>query len=262
MLENKNNNCDFENKDESSKVGKYTKGFYFAFAICLITMVSAAFLTYSSVSGFLTPDEIKTTAPSEPTVNQKVVADITGVTEKATEITTEKSTQAENTTEATTQITTDTQETTQSSTQTDDVKLNINKKLQYPVSEEIIKEYSNSSPVYSKTLKDWRVHNAVDYKAVKNTTVNSIDNGIVAEITSDSMYGTTIAIEHNSGFTAYYSSVKPAENLVQGSHVSIGDVIGVIDTIPCESKDGLHLHLAVMKNGKYINPQSLFENEN
>ncbi len=276
-------NNDFDNNDyhddnfdypddelETKSKKKYSKGFYFAFAICLITMVSAAFLTYTSVSDFLTADDMSqlenSTSPQE---NEEADVDIKGV-EKDTEVVTENVTSAltEYTTQAPTQAQTASvnnstqisEESTQNTTESNTVALTIDKELQRPVLGEIIKQYSDSTPVYSNTLKDWRVHNAVDYKAEKGETVNSIDDGVILEITSDSMYGTSIVVEHNSGFTAYYANVNPKEKIVQGAYVSMGDVLGTIDEIPCESSDGMHLHLTVMKDGAYVNPELLFVN--
>ena len=264
LIQDDDYNSFYEETDVKKAGGKYSKGFYIAFAICLITMVSAAFLTYTSVSNFLSPDDItKIDKPQSSNDNKEADVDVKGVekeTQKETELITEEVTQT--VTQAET-INSNYEEQSEATTQTETTTEEIiaNKNLNRPVLGKIIKEYSNSTPVYSNTLKDWRVHNAVDYKAKKGENVNAIDDGVVLEITSDSMYGTTIVVEHNSGFVAYYSNVKPTENIMQGTHISTGDVLGKIEEIPCEKSDGYHLHLVTKKDGECFNCEKLFKDD-
>ncbi len=73
------------------------------------------------------------------------------------------------------------------------------------------------------------------------------------------MYGTIISIEHNSGFIANYSNVTPKEGLSQGSVVALGEELGIIQEIPCEKEQGIHLHLEIIKDDGAIDPMTLFE---
>ena len=80
------------------------------------------------------------------------------------------------------------------------------------------------------------------------------------EIKKDSLLGTTVTVEHNSGFTAYYCGVEPGENITEGAHVCVGEVLGTLAEIPGESKDEPHLHLEIKIDGKTVNPSEVLNN--
>ena len=42
--------------------------------------------------------------------------------------------------------------------------------------------------------------------------------------------------------------------------ITKGDVLSNVGGIPCESKDGIHLHVAVRVNGSYVDPLSVISN--
>lgn len=264
MLNDKDN---FDDKNEIKeqtdveKKKKYSKGFYIAFTFCLLAMAAAAYITYSSVTEYMQPQPLTEISTSAKQNEKKAGANLSGVEKDSSQ--TQKDALSIQETEPETQLAeTAAKPDNEAATQPTDAAAESNQaELKFPAGKEVVKNYSDSTPVYSKTLKDWRVHNAVDFKAENGSTINAIDDGIVLEITTDGMYGTTIAIEHNSGFTAYYSNVKPQENIAQGSHVSVGDVLGAVQEIPCEKSDGAHLHIAVMQNGESINPLSLLNKE-
>ena len=44
-----------------------------------------------------------------------------------------------------------------------------------------------------------------------------------------------------------------------GDTVKAGQKIGTVGTTPCESADDPHLHFAVKKSGKWIDPLTIFE---
>lgn len=127
----------------------------------------------------------------------------------------------------------------------------------YPCSKEIIKDYSNEDPVYSKTLKDWRAHCGTDFAAEQGSSIKSITNGIVKDIYEDSLLGKTIVIDHNNGLTAYYSGFGDTVLVNKDDQIEAGKEIGSINDIPSEALDGYHLHLSIKKDNKYINPMDV-----
>ncbi len=109
--------------------------------------------------------------------------------------------------------------------------------------------------VYNKTLKQWRTHNGVDFMVEKGTEVKAVLGGKVAKIQNTTLEGTVITIEQNDGVTAYYKSLSNEAKVKEGDTVKAGDVIGSVDnSMSIEKNEGVHLHLEMMKDGKYLDP--------
>ncbi len=106
-------------------------------------------------------------------------------------------------------------------------------------------------------MNDWRVHEGIDLAAEQGSKVKSITNGKVKEIYNDSLYGTTMVIEHEGSFVAYYSGLGETTLVNANDAVEAGQEIASINDIPCEAADGYHLHLAIKKDGKFINPKEI-----
>jgi murein DD-endopeptidase MepM/ murein hydrolase activator NlpD len=65
--------------------------------------------------------------------------------------------------------------------------------------------------------------------------------------------GRTVKIKHDNGFTAIYCHLKGFSVKV-GERVEHGARLGGVNTTGYST--GNHLHFALMKNGRYVNPQS------
>lgn len=126
-----------------------------------------------------------------------------------------------------------------------------------PVTGEVIKGYSESELVYSKTYGDMRIHLGLDIKAGSGTAVKASGDGKVLGIAKDPLYGTMVTIDHGNGITGLYCGLNESVKVKKGQVVAAGENIGAIGTVPCESSDEAHLHLAFKENDKYISPLSL-----
>lgn len=126
-----------------------------------------------------------------------------------------------------------------------------------PVGGAITKDYSMTGLVYSRTMGDWRVHNGLDISANKGEVVKSAAEGTVAGIMTDPLYGTTVVINQNDGLMVYYRGLSEDTAVRQGENISAGTTIGTVGDIPCESGDGSHLHIEVMRNNEYVNPSEV-----
>lgn len=126
-----------------------------------------------------------------------------------------------------------------------------------PVAGEIIKKFSNKELQYSATYKDMRIHTAIDIACEKNTAVSSCADGKVTSIETNAAYGNTVTIEHANGIITKYCALNNVTVKV-GQSVASGDIIGNVNTVPCESADQAHLHFEVLKEGKLIDPTTLF----
>lgn len=124
-----------------------------------------------------------------------------------------------------------------------------------PLGDKVSAAYSASVPVYNSTLKDWRVHNAVDFTGVKGDRVASIAAGKVTSVTQDTLYGTVVVIDHGNGLIARYCGLAEEGCAESGNILKAGETIGYLDNVPCESADAtVHLHFETTVNGKSENP--------
>ena len=119
--------------------------------------------------------------------------------------------------------------------------------------------FSGDELVKSKTLDDWRIHPGVDIKGELGSDVRAITDGTVKNVTTDSMMGNTVTVEHKDGITSIYANLSDDIKLKAGDAVKNGDVIGKVgNSALAECMEEPHLHLEVKKDGKSIDPLSLF----
>lgn len=124
-----------------------------------------------------------------------------------------------------------------------------------PVEGKIIKNYSETELQYSATYGDMRIHNGADIACKQGTAVSACGDGTVKEITNDSLLGTTVTIEHLNGITIKYAALDDV-GVKSGDKVKMGDIIGVVTTVPAECNDESHLHIEALKDGKSVSPLS------
>lgn len=123
---------------------------------------------------------------------------------------------------------------------------------------DILNKYSGNKPVKSKTMGDWRLHTGVDYSAEEGTTVKASGDGTVSKVYTDDMWGTTVEIEHPNSVTTIYSSLAENVFVKKGQKVESGQAIAKVgNTAKVELSENSHLHFAVKKNGKYVDPESI-----
>ena len=127
-----------------------------------------------------------------------------------------------------------------------------------PFGSEIIKDYSNMNPVYSKTMGDWRTHNGIDFSGEAGGAVVAIGYGEVIAIFDDAIFGTCVLIDHGNGVTAKYCGLnKDTLTVQENSSVDMEAVIGYLGEIPGEKMEGAHLHFEITHNGEIVEPLEL-----
>jgi murein DD-endopeptidase MepM/ murein hydrolase activator NlpD len=127
-----------------------------------------------------------------------------------------------------------------------------------PFGNQIIKDYSNMNPVYSKTLGDWRTHNGIDFSGEAGSAVVAISYGEVISIYEDTLFGTCVLIDHGNGVTAKYCGLnKDTLNVKEHSSVNSEDIIGYLGEVTCEKQEGAHLHFEITHNGEIDEPLEL-----
>lgn len=126
-------------------------------------------------------------------------------------------------------------------------------KFVLPVDNKIITAFSGDELVYNLTMGDWRTHNGIDIKATRDTAVKACCDGTVKKIYNDGMLGWVIEVE-TEDFTTRYCGLAEKVFVKEGERVNQGDSLGKVGEIPLESATDSHLHLEIVKNGNYQNP--------
>ncbi|NLN82142.1 MAG: M23 family metallopeptidase [Clostridiales bacterium] len=220
------------NFDKGNKKKSAFNGFYLALAICLVAVGGVAVTTFiSAMRGVETDKKGKSENPAVATTNptKPVGQVVTNIPDDRTS--TPKSTA------------------TSVSTSTTAARADL---FILPLTNQVIRAYSNSKPVFSPTMNDWRVHNGVDFAGSTNQTVKALADGTIASISKDTIWGDVVLIDHGYGIQSRYCGVNTS--LKKGAKVKVGDEIGKITVIPCETSDPPHLHLEIMVNNEYVNP--------
>lgn len=228
-----------------------SKGFYIALGVCLIAVGVAAWTTYDSVVNYASPNEGTTSSAVTQHTNETVsgikVFGSDSVSSSALPSKAEPSSAPSKVTStAPVKATVPAKQTTASVLT-----------YTYPVGKDVLQKYSGENPVYSKTMKDWRVHTGVDFSAKLGDTVKAVADGTVKKVYTDDLNGNTVVIMHGNVET-YYCGLNEM-SVKKGATVKQGQKIGTVGTTAFESTDAAHLHLTMIKNGKYIDPLSIIK---
>lgn len=125
----------------------------------------------------------------------------------------------------------------------------------WPVSGEIERGYTVEALAYDVTMADWRTHDGVDILAQQGEVVVAAGDGEVVSVKQDDLYGTTVVIDHGSGVKTTYSNLAQTPTVSEGDSVKAGDVIGSVGkSAICEIGQGSHLHFAMSRDGKSVDP--------
>ncbi len=99
-------------------------------------------------------------------------------------------------------------------------------------------------------------HYGVDYAAPTGTPIMSIGDGKVVMLKRDAANGRIIKVRHNSVYSSAYAHMNSfASGMKVGARVRQGQVIGYVGSTGRAT--GPHLHFAMYRNGKYVNPRKV-----
>jgi murein DD-endopeptidase MepM/ murein hydrolase activator NlpD len=102
-----------------------------------------------------------------------------------------------------------------------------------------------------------RYHAAVDLAAPQGTAVNAAMDGTVSAVGYDNNLGNYIIINHYGGFQTTYAHLS-ATAVRKGDQVKQGTRIGAVGSTGYST--GPHLHFAVYRNGRAVNPLDFLSN--
>ncbi len=114
-----------------------------------------------------------------------------------------------------------------------------------------------TTPVFSETLNEWKVHTGIDIMCEAGANVYASEAGTVSAIYSDPMFGHTVEISHEGNIKTRYSNLDPSKEISfkVGDTVSSGDLIGVVgDSSISELAIEPHVHFELMVGGVKMNP--------
>lgn len=233
-------NTEEAEQEEQSRKGLFVgRGFYTVLAICLLAVVGVAAATFvdnrdsiplDTAQGETTaaPTRVVSAAPSTTTAAAAAAAPTAApMTDSAAEKTTAAQTTAAEKTSAL---------------------------FILPLSNDILTPFC-SEPVFNETMGDYRTHTAVDFGGKENQTVRALAQGTVTDVSEDAMWGHCLTLDHGGGITSRYCGVTTA--LKTGDSVQVGDEIGSLSGVPCESLLAPHLHLELYKNGEAVDACAL-----
>lgn len=127
-----------------------------------------------------------------------------------------------------------------------------------PMSGDISFDFSDSVPVFSPTMEDWRTHLGVDVLGELGEEVLAVADGTVTNVWEDPFMGMCISIEHSGNAVSVYKNLakEVADGIVIGCAVKAGDVIGCVgETAMNEIAQEPHLHYELSVDGKIVDPK-------
>lgn len=124
----------------------------------------------------------------------------------------------------------------------------------FPLNNAVSKNYSKDELVKNSTTGDWRIHKGIDIKGASGDRINAVSDGVVTELVDSALWGTVVTVDHDNGYVAKYCGLRKNSTVKPGDEIKSGDKIGLLDEIPLEKDDGIHLHFELYKDGKAISP--------
>ena len=131
-----------------------------------------------------------------------------------------------------------------------------------PVNGEISIDFSDTVPVFSETLNDYRTHLGVDISANLGDEVLAVASGVVTNVWDDPFMGTCVSIEHSGNAVSIYKNLDPdvADGIIIGASVEGGDLIGAVgESAMNELASEPHLHYELKVNGTHVDPKKFFK---
>ena len=130
-----------------------------------------------------------------------------------------------------------------------------NEDMDWPVSGEVVMDFSVERLVYDVTLDQYRTNDNICIAAAVGEQVKASADGIVRSIDNTREMGNSIVIEHGNGWFTTYSQLQNGILVNEGDVVNAGQVIGGVGEPSIYSTLlGSHLSFKVVKDDAAVNP--------
>ena len=126
-----------------------------------------------------------------------------------------------------------------------------------PVSGVVSKGFSDTVPVFSETMNDYRVHPGVDIAGESGEAVLAAADGTVGAIWDDPLMGKCMNIVHDGGFVSTYKGLSEIipDGIELGVSVKAGQPVAALgETALIEVAGEPHLHFELTAAGVPVDP--------
>lgn len=225
------------------------KGFYMILMLCLLAIAVAAYVLFATPSS---------TEQQDPLDGYLYEADESVTASDAIDRVPAMDTTPEKTEEETEEEVSEEEASEETISAEEEVEAAAALTFTPPMNGEVSRAFSGDTLAYDETTGDWRTHEAADYAGKQGDAVCAIAAGTVVEIGDDAIYGKYVVLSHAQDMTSRYAGLDDI-SVSEGDNVSGGSQIAVLgEPMPLEQEQGVHLHLAVTKEGEAIDPEELY----
>lgn len=133
--------------------------------------------------------------------------------------------------------------------------------LGWPLSGNVVKNYSDDKLVYFETLGQFKTNPCIFIAGEKGSPIVAAANGIITEVKKEDKTGHTLVMDIGGGYTLTYGQI--GEVCVKiGDYVEAGQELAKLATVTKYYRlEGDHLYFRVQKDGQNVNPMTLIRNE-
>lgn len=133
-------------------------------------------------------------------------------------------------------------------------------KMAWPVSGNVLMEYSTEALIYDETLDQYRANDSMSIGAASGEAVVAAAAGTVKSIGQNDRLGNYVVISHGNGLETTYGQLQEAVDVVVDETVSKGETIGyVADPTWYSLALGTHVEFQVTLEGKPVDPTLYLE---
>jgi murein DD-endopeptidase MepM/ murein hydrolase activator NlpD len=130
----------------------------------------------------------------------------------------------------------------------DDLKMALGELFVYPVRGRLSSSFGWRKDPFTGLR---RYHNAIDLAANTGTPVKAAADGKFTSVSYSAVFGNYLIITHSGGFQSMYAHLNSIE-AKEGERVVQGEKVGTVGNTGRST--GPHLHFAIYKNGRTVNP--------
>lgn len=131
--------------------------------------------------------------------------------------------------------------------------------LGWPLSGDVILNYSMDQSVYFATLDQYKYNPALVIAGAVNDKVTAAADGQVLSIKTTAETGETVTVDIGNGYQLVYGQLKDVQ-FSEGDYMEKGALIGFVsEPTKYYSMEGSNLYFEMLKDGEPVNPMNYLE---